>query len=94
MEVPVSVILIWALVGGVVGWLASQIMTQGGGGYGVLGDPLVGVVAGVLGGVLLPNLPYIGFLLRLGGGDLGPLVNAAIGAVIGTFAGRAVKRFL
>jgi uncharacterized membrane protein YeaQ/YmgE (transglycosylase-associated protein family) len=91
-EVPVAVIAVWALVGGVIGWLASQIMTQGG--YGVLVDILVGVVAGVLGAIILPRLPYIGFVVRLSGGELGLLINAAIGAVIGTFVGRAVKRYL
>jgi uncharacterized membrane protein YeaQ/YmgE (transglycosylase-associated protein family) len=92
VQVPVLVILIWAVVGGIIGWLASQIMTEGG--YGVLVDILIGVVAGVLGAIILPRLPYIGVLVRLSGGDLSQLVNAAIGAVVGTFVGRTVKRYL
>jgi uncharacterized membrane protein YeaQ/YmgE (transglycosylase-associated protein family) len=92
VEVPVLAILISAVVGGVIGWLASQIMTQGG--YGVLVDIMIGILAALLGAYILPRLPYIGVLLRLSGGELVQLINAAIGAVIGTFVGRAVKQFL
>jgi uncharacterized membrane protein YeaQ/YmgE (transglycosylase-associated protein family) len=80
--------VVWLLVGAVVGWLASQIMTKGG--FGIQGDIMVGVAGGVVGGLLLPAF---GFLL---GGQqallLGHIVNSALGAVIGTFAGRMVKQ--
>jgi uncharacterized membrane protein YeaQ/YmgE (transglycosylase-associated protein family) len=85
MEVSAAVLIIWAVVGAIIGWLASQIMTQGS--AGVQTDLLVGAVAGVIGGVLFPQ---IGF--NLGGQAaalLGHIVNAALGAVIGTFAWRA-----
>lgn len=88
-EITLSVFIIWALVGAVVGWLASQIMTQGG--YGVQGDLLIGVAGGIIGGIIFPA---IGF--RLGGQAaelLGHIVNSALGAVIGTFAGRLYKQF-
>jgi len=83
-----SVLIIWAVVGAVIGWLASQIMTKGG--FGIQGDIMVGVGAAVLGGLLFPALGF-----RLGGQQaalLGHIVNSALGAVIGTFAGRLVKQ--
>jgi uncharacterized membrane protein YeaQ/YmgE (transglycosylase-associated protein family) len=79
-----SVLIIWAVVGAVIGWLASQIMTKGS--FGIQGDIMVGVAAAVIGGVLFPQIG-----LRLGGQAaelLGHIVNSALGAVIGTFAGR------
>jgi uncharacterized membrane protein YeaQ/YmgE (transglycosylase-associated protein family) len=83
-----SILVIWAVVGAVVGWLASQIMTKGG--FGIQGDIMIGVAGGVLGGIVFPAF---GFLL---GGQqallLGHIVNSALGAVIGTFAGRLVKQ--
>ena len=41
-------ILIWMAVGLVAGFLAGQVMR--GGGYGLIGDIVVGVVGGLLGG--------------------------------------------
>jgi uncharacterized membrane protein YeaQ/YmgE (transglycosylase-associated protein family) len=83
-----TLLIIWAVVGAVIGWLASQIMTQGS--YGIQGDLLIAVGAALVGGFLLPRLG-----IRLGGQSaplLVHIVNAAIGAVIGTFAGRLVKQ--
>jgi uncharacterized membrane protein YeaQ/YmgE (transglycosylase-associated protein family) len=73
------------LIGLVAGWLAGQVMK--GGGFGVLGDIIVGVIGALLGG----------FLFRLagvsaGGGLLGSLVVATIGAVILLFVLRLVKK--
>jgi uncharacterized membrane protein YeaQ/YmgE (transglycosylase-associated protein family) len=88
-EITLQVFIIWAVVGAVVGWLASQIMTEGG--YGIQIDALIGVAGGIIGGIIFPA---IGF--RLGGQAaelLGQIVNSALGAVIGTFAGRLYKQF-
>lgn len=41
-------ILIWVVVGLIAGFLAGQVMR--GGGYGVIGDIIVGVLGGLLGG--------------------------------------------
>lgn len=43
-------IISWLVVGLIAGWLAGQIMR--GGGYGLLGDIVVGVVGALLGGFL------------------------------------------
>ena len=41
-------ILSWVIVGLIAGFLAGQVMR--GGGYGVIGDIIVGVLGGLLGG--------------------------------------------
>lgn len=79
-----EILLMWVIAGAVVGWLASQIMTNRS--YGTQGDIVVGAVGGLIGGLLFPQ---IGFLL--GGGLLGHIVNGVVGAVIGVFASRYVK---
>jgi len=43
-------ILIWLISGIIAGWLTGVIMK--GGGYGVIGDLVIGLVGGVIGGFL------------------------------------------
>lgn len=43
-------IIAWIVVGLIAGWLAGLVMK--GGGYGVVGDIIVGVVGGLIGGFL------------------------------------------
>ena len=47
-------ILAWIVVGLIAGWLASQVMR--GGGYGLIGDIIVGIVGALIGGFLAANL--------------------------------------
>jgi uncharacterized membrane protein YeaQ/YmgE (transglycosylase-associated protein family) len=47
-------ILAWLVVGLIAGWLASQVM--GGGGYGLIGDIIIGIIGAVVGGFLAANL--------------------------------------
>ncbi len=47
-------ILSWIVVGLIAGWLASQVMR--GGGYGLVGDIIVGAVGAVIGGFLAGSL--------------------------------------
>ena len=41
-------ILMWLIVGLVAGWLAGQVMK--GGGYGLVGDIVVGIIGAFVGG--------------------------------------------
>jgi uncharacterized membrane protein YeaQ/YmgE (transglycosylase-associated protein family) len=67
--------LLWfVLVGIAAGWLAGQIMK--GGGFGLLGDLVVGVIGALLGGFLLGLLGIQAYSL------LGSLVMATIGAIV------------
>ena len=46
-------ILIWAVVGLIAGWLASAVV---GGGYGVIGDIVIGIVGAFIGGFIFRGL--------------------------------------
>jgi len=72
------------LIGIAAGWLAGQIMK--GGGFGLLGDLIVGVIGALLGGFLF------GLLGIAAGGLLGSLIMATVGAVVLLAVLRAIKR--
>jgi uncharacterized membrane protein YeaQ/YmgE (transglycosylase-associated protein family) len=78
-------LIIWLVIGAVAGWLAGQIMK--GGGFGLVGDIVLGIVGAVVGGWLLPRLGVVIF-----GGILGEILNAVIGACLVLFLLRLVKR--
>ena len=78
-------ILIIIIVGIAAGWLAGQIVK--GGGFGLIGDLVVGLVGALIGNWLLPRIG-----LSLGGGLLGEIITAVIGAVILLFILRLVSR--
>jgi uncharacterized membrane protein YeaQ/YmgE (transglycosylase-associated protein family) len=73
------------LIGLVAGWLAGQLVK--GGGFGVVGDIVVGVVGALLGGFLFRSLG-----VSAGGGLLGSIIVATIGAIILIFVLRLIKR--
>lgn len=76
---------IWfILIGICAGWLAGQIMK--GGGFGLMGDLIVGVIGALLGGFLF------GLLGISAAGLLGSLVTATVGAVVLIALLRAIKR--
>ena len=67
--------LVWFLIIGLVaGWLAGQIMK--GGGFGLVGDLIVGVIGAVLGGWLF------GLMGISAGGLIGELITATVGAIV------------
>jgi len=68
-------LVMWLIVGLVAGFLASRVMR--GGGYGLIGDIVVGIVGAFLGG-------WVSGLLGFGGtyGLVGSLVIAFLGACI------------
>ena len=82
---PVETLLIWLLVGAVAGWLAGMIVK--GGGFGLLGDIVVGIVGAFAGGWLLPRLG-----IQLGVGLVGVIVSATIGAVLLLLILRVIRR--
>lgn len=76
---------IWfILIGLAAGWLAGQLVK--GGGFGLVGDIIVGVIGALLGGFL-----FSAFGLSSGGGLLGSLLVATIGAVVLLFGLRLIK---
>ncbi len=76
---------IWfILIGAVAGWLAGQLVK--GGGFGLVGDIIVGVIGALIGGFLFST-----FGVSTGGGLLGSLIVATIGAVVLLFGLRLLK---
>ena len=51
-------VLSWIIVGLIAGWLAGVVMK--GGGFGVIGDIIVGIVGGLLGGWIATSLLHLG----------------------------------
>ena len=71
-------ILAWIVVGLIAGWLASQVMR--GGGYGLIGDIIVGVVGALLGGFLATT--FLKMPNAVNGINLTSILVAFVGAVI------------
>ena len=78
-------LLLWIVIGLVSGWLASAVV---GGGYGIIGDIVVGVVGSFIGGFLFHRLhvrvPF--------GGLAGTILVAFIGAVVLLVVLRIIRR--
>jgi uncharacterized membrane protein YeaQ/YmgE (transglycosylase-associated protein family) len=81
----IETILLWAVVGLIAGWLASMVV---GGGYGVIGDIVVGVVGAFVGGYLFRQLhltvPFSGLP--------GTIFVAFIGAMVLLVVLRLIRR--
>lgn len=77
---------IWFIVIGLLaGWLAGLLMK--GGGYGIIGDIIVGVLGSLVGGYLFKTLG-----VSLGGGLAANLIVATVGAVVLILVLRVLKR--
>jgi uncharacterized membrane protein YeaQ/YmgE (transglycosylase-associated protein family) len=78
-------LVIWLVIGAIAGWLAGQIMT--GGGFGLVGNIIVGIIGAVVAGYLFPNLwaPF-------GNAFIAAVINALIGSIIVLFVIGLLKR--
>lgn len=77
-------LLVFLAIGAVAGWLAGTLMK--GGGFGLLGNIVVGIVGAVVGGFVF------GMLGISAGGFIGSIVTATFGAVLLIFAIRLIKK--
>src|SRR4051794_1927298 len=68
-------IIIALIIGAIAGWLAGVVVK--GGGFGLIGDIIVGIVGSFIAGYLFPRLD-----ISLGGGFIGAVIASAIGAII------------
>ena len=75
MHLSSQSLLVIIFVGIVAGWLAGKVMD--GGGFGLIGDLLVGLVGAFIGDWLLPQLG-----IHLGVGIVALIIDAFIGAVV------------
>lgn len=77
--------LIWfLLIGLIAGWLAGKVVR--GGGFGVIGDMIVGVIGALIGGWLFGKLGIAA------GGLIGAIITAFVGAVILILLLRLIRR--
>jgi uncharacterized membrane protein YeaQ/YmgE (transglycosylase-associated protein family) len=78
-------LLLWVVIGLIAGWLASAVV---GGGFGLIGDIVVGVVGAFVGGLIFNALdlgtPF--------GGMAGTIFVAFIGAVVLLLILRLIRR--
>lgn len=73
-------LILWLIIGGVVGWLASVIMRRDAQ-QGIVLNIVVGIVGAVLAGWLISPLVGIG-TINSGGLSLGSFLVSLLGAVI------------
>lgn len=78
-------IIIWLVIGAIAGWLAGRLVK--GGGFGLIGDIVVGIVGAVIGGWLADVLH-----ISIGSGLIASIITAVIGAVILLVILRVIKR--
>ena len=71
--------ILWLIVGGIVGWLASLIMKTDGQ-QGILLNVIVGIVGAFIGGWLIS--PMLGTCTINDGFSIGSVVVSLIGAII------------
>ena len=78
-------ILYFVIIGIVAGWLASMLMGEGG--YGLIGDLIIGLIGAILGGFLFG-------LLKIGpdGSTIGQIVTATVGAIVFIFILRQISK--
>jgi uncharacterized membrane protein YeaQ/YmgE (transglycosylase-associated protein family) len=86
MDLAVHSLLVILIIGIVAGWLAGKVVS--GGGFGLLGDLVVGIVGAFIASWLFPR-----FGLHMGSGIGEEIVWAMIGAIILLLLIRLIRRF-
>ncbi|MGD8350911.1 MAG: GlsB/YeaQ/YmgE family stress response membrane protein [Gammaproteobacteria bacterium] len=77
-------LLIFLAIGALAGWLAGLIMK--GGGFGLLGNIVVGIVGAVIGGFVFSVAGIYA------GGLIGSIITATVGAVLLLVAVRIIRK--
>jgi uncharacterized membrane protein YeaQ/YmgE (transglycosylase-associated protein family) len=77
--------IIFLLIGGIAGWLASVIVR--GAGFGLFGDIVVGIFGAVIAGYILPAAG-----VSFGAGILASIAHATFGAIILLLIIKLIKR--
>ena len=77
--------IIWLVIGAIAGWLAGTLVK--GGGYGLVGDIVVGIVGAFIGGWLAGVLG-----ISIGSGLVSSIITATVGAIILILILRMIKR--
>ena len=80
-----EMLLIWLIVGALAGWIAGAVVR--GGGFGLVGDIVVGIIGAFIAGWLFPRLGF-----SLATGIVGTILEAAIGAILLLLVIRLIRR--
>jgi uncharacterized membrane protein YeaQ/YmgE (transglycosylase-associated protein family) len=78
-------LIAWLVIGAIAGWLAGTFVK--GGGFGLIGDIVVGIIGAFIGGWLAGVLH-----IHVGSGWISTILTAAVGAVLLLVLLRAVRR--
>ncbi len=78
-------LIAWLVIGAIAGWLAGSLVK--GGGFGLLGDIVVGILGAFVGGWLAGLLH-----ISIGGGFISSIVTATVGAIVLIILLRLIKR--
>ncbi len=81
----ITALVIFLAIGAAAGWLAGTLMK--GGGFGLLGNIVVGILGAVLGGYIFSLLG-----IAAGGGLIGSILTATVGAAVLLFIVKLIKR--
>ena len=74
MQLEPGGILAWIVVGIIAGWLTGMVMK--GGGYGIIGDLVIGLLGALIGGFVA------GLFIQASVGLIGSILVAFLGAVL------------
>jgi uncharacterized membrane protein YeaQ/YmgE (transglycosylase-associated protein family) len=83
-DVSITGLVVFLAIGAVAGWLAGTLMK--GGGFGLLGNIVVGIIGAVVGGFVF------GLLGITAGGLIGSIVTATAGAILLLFIVGLVRK--
>ncbi len=78
-------LIIWLVVGAIAGWLAGTLVK--GGGFGLIGDIVVGIIGAFIGGWLAGVLH-----VHVGTGIIAEIIVATVGAAVLILILRLVRR--
>ena len=81
----IETLVTWLIVGAIAGFLASALVR--GGNAGLIGNIVIGIIGAFVGGWLFR---YFG--IATGGGLLGTIAGATVGAVLVLFLARIARR--
>ncbi len=81
----VETVIIWLVIGAIAGWIAGAVVK--GGGFGLIGDIIVGIVGAVIGGWLAGVLG-----IHIGGGIIATIITATGGAIVLLLLVRLIRR--
>jgi len=82
-------IIVWIIIGLLAGWLASMVMGRGG--YGVVGDIIVGLIGALIGGFIVGFFTGNNYDFSAAG-FIPSVIVAFIGAVVLIFLARTLTR--